>query len=300
MENRDRLRDYCMLARRLRDVLNSINYLALKLYRGYNESKYEPQDVDIFIGKDPRKIILILKVLKETFPESKAIRRKHVSSSINVFIHGYSLEIDLYLEIIFSPIFILDEVPRDVEVTSIPWCEEIEAPSFSSPLNAFHMLMHAFRHKRLYDYEIFSLIKELNDFNGIDLKNFLKYVKKSGLETVTIFLLKLILYYSKFISGIPVQQYSSFYHNTLKILKVLAKKKSGISLVDFIGKLTLRRASHRHIGLWLVFPPYVLKSLILAFRSLCRRAINALFKIIFVYLFYEYTIILFNKLGLLK
>ncbi|MEM4619914.1 MAG: hypothetical protein QW607_06835 [Desulfurococcaceae archaeon] len=300
MKNRNRLKEYCMIAQRLKEALNSINYLVLKLYRGYNESKYEPQDVDIFIGKDPQKIILVLKVLKETFPESNAIKRKHVSSSINVFVHGYSLEMDLYLEVIFSPILILDGVPREVKVTPIPWCEEIEVPSFSSPLNAFHILMHAFRHKRLYDYEIFSLVKELNDFNGTDLKNFLKYIKRSGLETLVIFLLRLVLYYSRLISRIPVQQYFSFYRNTLKILRILAKKKPSMSLADFMGKLILRRASHHYIGLWLVFPLYVFESLALTFRGSCKRSINALFKIVFIYLFYEYTMALFDKLGLLK
>lgn len=293
MESRNRLKEYCMIAQRLKEALNSINYLVLKLYRGYNESKYEPQDIDIFIGKDPRKVTQVLRALKETFPE-------HTNLGMKILIRSYSLEVDLYSEIIFSPILVLDEVPKDIEVTLIPWCKEIEVPSLSLPLNAFYILIHAFRHKRLYDYEIFSLIKELNDFNRIDLKNFLKYVKKSGLEIVTIFLLRLILYYSKFISGIPVQQYSLFYHNTLKILRVLIKEKSGISFVDFMVKLTLRRASHHHIGLWLVFPLYVFESLILVLRKLHRRTVNALFKIIFIYLFYDYVMALFNKLGFLK
>lgn len=289
-----------MLFQSLRRILDSTNYLVLKLYRGYNESKYEPQDVDIFLGKNIRRALYILKRIRKAFPESRALRRKHLSSSINVFIHGHQLEVDLYLEMIFSPIFILDTIPVDVKVVKIPWCEEIKVPSLNSSLNVLHLLLHSLRHKRLYDYEISSLIKELDEFDIEDSKHFILYVKEAGLENIMVFLLKLILYHSRFILRTSIAQYPSFYRNTLRIIKVLTKENSNTSFTDYIIRLTIRKVSLHRIGLWFVFPLYVIRSFVLAFRSLSKNSVNALLKIVFIYLFYEYIISLLHRLGFLR
>ncbi|MEM1661127.1 MAG: hypothetical protein QXR17_08350 [Candidatus Bathyarchaeia archaeon] len=305
MTSRDRIGDYCVLIQSLKEILKPVNYLVLKLYHGYNESRYEPQDIDIFIGKNLRRVLCVLKSIRVAFPESKAIRRKHLSLSINIFIYEYSLDVDLYLEAIFSPIFILDEIPKNIKITTIPWCRGIEVSSLDTSFNAFYILIHALRHKRLYDYEVISLIKELNDFNKTDCKNFLLYVKESGLENVMALLLKLILYHSKSILKASVKQYSMFYRTVLKMYKILSIEKTSINsfvnnFIENIVKLTLRKASSRHIGLWLVFPFYVVRTFVLALKSLSRKSFNILLKIIFIYLFYEYVITLFNKLKILK
>lgn len=296
-ESNNRLREYCVLIQKLKEALNNMDYLVLKLYRGYDGTRYEPQDIDIFIGSDLQKALQIIRSIMKHFPDSKAIRKGFLNPPSKVFINKHALEVDLYTEISYSPIFTLDRVPLNIRIMTIPWCKDINVSTLDRPTDTLYILIHALRHKRLYDYEMLSVVRELEDFDTMDLKKFVLYARKAGVERFVVILLWFTMYYLGFVLKIPITERPLFYRNALTVVKILIGESGSKGLAEYTAKLALRKASSRCVGLWLVFPFYVLNSIILALKNRSRRSLKVLLKVVSIYLLYEYVVGLLDKVG---